>query len=54
MNGARYVMGLTRIDFHGVTAVKMPKEPRRHAALSDRCHKLMMEIAAKIKGGALV
>ena len=21
MNGARYVMGLTRIDFHGVTAV---------------------------------
>ena len=26
MNGARYVMGLTRIDFHGVTAVKIPDD----------------------------
>ena len=25
MNGARYVMGLTRIDFHGVTAVPRKK-----------------------------
>ena len=32
---------------------KMPKEPRRHAALSDRCFKSMMEIAAKMKNGAL-
>ena len=50
-----YIIYLYDLCIHASCQVgaKMPKEPRRHAALSDRCFKLMMEIAAKMKNGAL-